>query len=306
MSGAGWGAAANLIDSGLNFAGGLIQSGQNSRNIAKQIAYQKEFAQNGIRWRVADAKAAGIHPLAALGAQTTGFTPVSIGDNGIANAFSAMGQGIDRAITAKQTEAERVAEQKYVDATRTVDLQMKAKQIELLDAEIAQNKANTAIALRRAQTPPAMPMVETPSLRKTHPSLALGQGDVLKRGLSSPFPDYGGNRARVTRGFANDGNPIPMFQIVESPSGYRDVVQSSDYQQLFDDKLILEWVPFVQSLLEQIFGMPNHYWSWSRGWRPKSERRLNHLLNAAEVSRAVKENGIGNRIPSWYYRSPGL
>lgn len=36
----------------------------------KQIRYAKEFAQKGIQWRVADAKAAGIHPLAALGVST--------------------------------------------------------------------------------------------------------------------------------------------------------------------------------------------------------------------------------------------
>ena len=30
-------------------------------------ALQREFAQNGIRWRAADARAAGLHPLAALG-----------------------------------------------------------------------------------------------------------------------------------------------------------------------------------------------------------------------------------------------
>ena len=43
-------------------------------------AHQKEFAQNGIRWKVEDAKAAGIHPLFALGAQGATFSPISVGE----------------------------------------------------------------------------------------------------------------------------------------------------------------------------------------------------------------------------------
>jgi hypothetical protein len=46
---------------------------------AENIEMQKDFAQHGISWRVKDAKEAGLHPLAALGAQTTSFSPSSVG-----------------------------------------------------------------------------------------------------------------------------------------------------------------------------------------------------------------------------------
>jgi hypothetical protein len=36
---------------------------------------QKEFAQKSIQWKVADAKKAGLHPLAVLGSTTTPYTP---------------------------------------------------------------------------------------------------------------------------------------------------------------------------------------------------------------------------------------
>ena len=39
------------------------------------IVTGKQFAKRGIQWRVHDAKKAGLHPLAALGAQTTSFSP---------------------------------------------------------------------------------------------------------------------------------------------------------------------------------------------------------------------------------------
>ena len=56
----------------------------------------------GIQWRVADAKAAGIHPLAALGATTPSGTGTarSIGvDHSMSNAVGKMGQHIGRLAT---------------------------------------------------------------------------------------------------------------------------------------------------------------------------------------------------------------
>lgn len=63
-----WEAAAIL---GAGALGAFGQSSANSDN----VRYQKAFAQRGIRWRVADAKKAGVHPLFALGANPASFTP---------------------------------------------------------------------------------------------------------------------------------------------------------------------------------------------------------------------------------------
>lgn len=71
---------------------------------------QREFAKHGLRWKVEDAKAAGLHPLAALGAQTTSFSPITMGqspDFSMANAVSQSGQDISRAIAATSTQEER-------------------------------------------------------------------------------------------------------------------------------------------------------------------------------------------------------
>lgn len=75
---------------------------------AQNIANQKEFAQHGIRWKVADAQAAGLHPLAALGAQTSSFSNVVGGNYDPPKTdFGSMGQDIGRAIDAGSTQAER-------------------------------------------------------------------------------------------------------------------------------------------------------------------------------------------------------
>ncbi len=87
------------ILSGLgSVVGGLFGSSAAKKDRKAQLAY----AQNGIQWRVNDAKKAGIHPLYALGASTPSYTPVGSGGlaNGIANAGNAIGAGVDKA-TAK-------------------------------------------------------------------------------------------------------------------------------------------------------------------------------------------------------------
>lgn len=73
---------------------------------------QREFAQHGIRWKVEDAIRAGLHPLAALGAQTHSFSPVSVGggvipDDSMANSVRSMGQDISRAVSATRTSEEK-------------------------------------------------------------------------------------------------------------------------------------------------------------------------------------------------------
>lgn len=74
---------------------------ENNRNL------QEEFAQNGIRWRVEDAKAAGLHPLYALGANTASYSPIAVGDTGGGSALSSIGQNISRAVQTGMTLSER-------------------------------------------------------------------------------------------------------------------------------------------------------------------------------------------------------
>ena len=77
-----------------SIAGGIL--GANSAQNVAGMNYkaQKEFAQNGIRWKVEDAKRAGIHPLYALGASTQGYSPTAgyTGDFGISDAAAHLGQ----------------------------------------------------------------------------------------------------------------------------------------------------------------------------------------------------------------------
>lgn len=118
-------AAGGVIGAGLDFAGGLI--GANMQNAARndanriqqnqfheQMQWQKELAMMGLTMKVNDAKAAGIHPLFALGAPPASFSPISIGGSSaesggdtISRGLSSAGQNIQRAIAATQSRAGR-------------------------------------------------------------------------------------------------------------------------------------------------------------------------------------------------------
>ncbi|AXL15117.1 DNA pilot protein [Microviridae sp.] len=149
-----------------SIVGGII-GGNNAQAVAgMNYEAQKEFAQNGIRWKVEDAKRAGIHPLYALGASTNGFTPVRgyEGDYGISDAAAHFGQGFERAQQAKMTKEER-DKQDVRDAIQDMaaleDLRQKKRmndaQIRLADSEIFRNFALSTSALRKTGLPPAMP-----------------------------------------------------------------------------------------------------------------------------------------------------
>lgn len=126
---------------GINLISGLIQNRANRENLETQ----KEFAQNGIRWRVADAVAAGLHPLAALGANTPSPS-FAIGDDGVATAFRDTGQDISRAIHATRTPEERTM----------AELNVKNAQLEL-DGRFLENQIKASQLRKMNEVGPTMP-----------------------------------------------------------------------------------------------------------------------------------------------------
>lgn len=101
--GAGISAAGNLL-------GGLFGNSSARRSEARQLKYQKEFAQMGIRWRVNDAREAGLHPLYALGAQVPSYSPVQFEDS-LGPAISQAGQNIGQAVAMQATPGEKLMQQ---------------------------------------------------------------------------------------------------------------------------------------------------------------------------------------------------
>lgn len=120
----------------------------NQNQLAQQnMQMQKTFAQNGIQWRVNDAKAAGLHPLIGAGAQTSTFSPVASVGVGIPEAgaqsmigetLSQLGQGIERAQNAAQAKEER-------------EFQERLRAYQLMNLELQNEETVSRIGLNQAR-----------------------------------------------------------------------------------------------------------------------------------------------------------
>ncbi|QXP44303.1 MAG: DNA pilot protein [Arizlama microvirus] len=124
--------------------GGAISAGAKLLGQKSEQKMQQKFAKNGIQWKVADAQAAGVHPLYALGANTMSYQPVGVGDG--FDFLKDMGQNIDRAREATSEAPAKAMTGKL----GSLSLERAGLENELLRAEIAKT---------RAQTGPAMPSV---------------------------------------------------------------------------------------------------------------------------------------------------
>lgn len=124
----------SIISAGANLIGGWLGNRQREREQDQNIALQKEFAQHGIQWKVADAKAAGVHPLAALGAATHSYAPSTVGGSPLGSGIAAAGQDIGRAINATANTQERAV-------MAAAQLENMTLQNDLLRTQIIKNSA---------------------------------------------------------------------------------------------------------------------------------------------------------------------
>lgn len=106
---------------------------------ARNEALQREFAQMGIQWRVADAKAAGLHPVYALTGGGAAYAPsptvvhdaprVQAPDVTVDNWAGQMGQDLGRALSMSLDPVQR--------AERALQLELLQKQVATEDARAA-------------------------------------------------------------------------------------------------------------------------------------------------------------------------
>lgn len=162
-----------LITGGANLLGGLLSAGgaiggalinsSASRDInSKNADLQKEFAQNSIQWKIADAKKAGIHPLYALGAQGYSASPSYVGYDkgaGIRDGAAALGSGIANAGRDALSVYLKSKEAKYNSRLMDLDIAEKELQIKLLKQKLdaapsSSNKGSDIVPNAKSLLPP--------------------------------------------------------------------------------------------------------------------------------------------------------
>lgn len=240
----------------------FIQANQN-RNFAREMAdknaaLQREFAQNGIRWRMEDANRSGIHPLYAMGANTSSASPVYTGQESDDGPIAGMGQNISRAMQATMQKQER-------EASVMTELQQERAWLEnaLLRSRIAREQA---------QVGPPLPS-------NSDMNYLTGQGNS-----GSMAPSMGGAYVEenpLQRVHSAPGRPAQEVGAV-SDYGYARtnsgiaIVPSKDVKERIEDNIVPEVMWSVRNLLAPNFGGgpaapdPRHYppgkgkeWKWN-------------------------------------------
>lgn len=178
---------------------------------------QERFAKEGVRWRVADARAAGLHPLAALGAQISSPSPTAVGitpDTSMGDYARRTGQSLDRAMDATRTANERS------------DAQLRELQIERarLENRLLEGQITT---VHRANNP-AFP---------GSPSFIEGQGDS-GRVVVQPSKVITGSSANAKR----QPGHITEYQLTAPRSDGRGstIVPSEQMKERIEDDFIAE------------------------------------------------------------------
>lgn len=151
------------LGTALSIAGGLLGRHTQSEEAEDQRTLQRDFAQQGIQWRVADAKAAGLHPLFALGGNIPQPAGIAIGEDPLARSLSDMGQDMTRAARAP-SGPQREAQELQLALLRSQIGETDARR-ELALSQAARNRQGDAASApvisspRSVMMPPARPMM---------------------------------------------------------------------------------------------------------------------------------------------------
>lgn len=192
-----------IIAAGSRLVGGLFnnnaqKSAQNAANASADAdrAFQKEFAQHGISWKVADAKAAGLSPLAALGTNTPFYSPVNQSFNAntsIGDTFADMGQDISRALMAKASNEERIKSQMAELMIERGNLENSILRSKLAKLNSAQIPPGNPAPLVPVQVAPAKDIVSAHGSFKTGPGTTADSVEEIYGGAAGEiegFPRY--------------------------------------------------------------------------------------------------------------------
>jgi hypothetical protein len=103
--------AGDLIGGFLSQSEGNKNRNQLDQTNRENQMLQREFAQNGIKWKIADAQSVGLSPLAAIGA-TEPSASMNIpdpADDSMGQTFRNVGQDISRAVMSTQDRQDRAS-----------------------------------------------------------------------------------------------------------------------------------------------------------------------------------------------------
>lgn len=201
------------VKAGFGFLGAKRSEKHAQKMFNQNAALQRQFARQGIQWRVADARAAGIHPLAALGASTHSASPVALGADH--SGISSAGQDFSRAMqTGLRSRSAQVAH--YNAQVRKHNLRNLELRNALLASQIARNT-------QAGQVPRTG--MEDSGIVAGQPDSNVGRYAIIPQRVVASMSGRPGQEPRY----------ISDVGLARTPSGGYAPVMSHDVKQRLDD-----------------------------------------------------------------------
>lgn len=212
-----WGAiGAAAIGGATRLIGGAMSNKSSEKAARMNAAMQMQFARKGIQWKVEDAKAAGVHPLYALGAQTHTFQPTYVGSD--YSHIGEMGQDIGRAVHSMANNKQKV--DAYTQQLRDLQLERGRLENDVLKAKLASEVAKVT---QGSQV--SMPTVTQRYLIDGQGPTALVEDKPLERVASDPDLK------------AAEAGSVAGISYIKTPTGY-DIAKSKDAAERLEDDTI--------------------------------------------------------------------
>lgn len=218
LIGAAISGAASLAGGFLNSSATKRQNEQANALAQQNMKMQKQFAQEGLTWKIDDAirNADKVHPIYSLGSAGPTFTPVSANfaaDHSIGNAVSSAGQDLGRAVAATATQGQRA--DAFTKAAQALSLEKGALENEVLRSQLASQNAR----LRQAAMPPS-PIGANPYLVPGQSSSGetLVKGQPLEPVVGVPGQPQSEGGAITDLGYARTATgwvPVPSKDVKE-------------------------------------------------------------------------------------------
>lgn len=208
-----------------------------------QDQFQRDYVHNAMQWRIEDAKQAGVHPMAALGFQSPNYSPVSTPsapsymDSSNFDTGSTFGQTVNNAVFAAKTQQQQL----QAGQLSNRGLELQNQHMELTNMQLASDLQ------RASMTTKAKPDVNGQGAL----GVIGGQQDAIPRDEYGNFLD---------KPIVRDG------WLLDEKGRKLGIVPSEAAAQRFEDKSIVEWLPFMGSTVRAFKGrflgqeVNGHWW----------------------------------------------
>lgn len=269
-----WQTLAGLGSAALSLLGQKKQQKAQDRANQQNADLQREFAQNSLQWRVADARKAGIHPVFAMGASPAAASPsFQVGDH---SGWSKAGQDLTRAVSGMQSSGQRALGQ--------LALERAGLENDLLKVQI-----------RNAQTQGVSRVGEATS--GDH-YLIPGQPNSGATKVQGPVDETKHRHASHPGAKNVEYGAVPGTAVIRTPTGYSPVVSKHAKQGMEDMSLPqLQWqirnniLPAFSDAYSAIKSLP----------KPEPGKKWKFNIFTGEYQQ-VKDFSKFNKRPWEYYR----